>query len=346
MKKAIRLFFATIFTLIVTVFIGISGVGFASTSTNLDDSITPSLATIERKLYDFHDQIAYTLVYNRQGGYSITHIKSGVICEYSEDGDNPFASLREPFYYGGPGAYLSKSNGKFFNSRGEQQRISQNSIAKLDSINEAFIAEGQSYITRENFTLISEPSYVSAYTFCIDPALHGDALYGWLNGYDNYCGRIAAVHLLRYYDMWFQEAHIPTNYLYDNALFEILNVQVTNDTLSLCTTLRNGLRTYYANYVPYTSVDVTYTILNPRNKIINHISQNKPSILVTYSSNNTEPITTNVSSTYGLTTAHCSIVYGYSANYYRINLCYLSGTPNSNNCNIHRQYVYGAVFIN
>ncbi len=343
MKKAIKLVFVTILSFIVMVFVGTSVVCLANPITN-SDGLTTSLEIYEQSLYDFHDEISYTLLYNRQGGYSITHIESGVICEYSEVGKNPFASLKEPFYYGGPGAYLSKHNGNFYNSRGEVQNLNQSSMDKLDEINETFVREGQTYANRESFTLITNHLYAYSYTFDIDPSLQGNALNSWLDGYNNYCGRIAAVHLLRFYDLYFPETHIPTNYPYDNTLFGILDVQVTNQTLALCTTLRNGLRTYYANYVPYTSAEVTYTILNPRNKIINHISQNKPSILVTYNTNNVEPI--NTSSTYGLNSAHCSIVYGYSTNYYRVNLCFLNGTPESNNCNIHKQYVYGAVFIN
>ena len=193
MNKTFKLLLVTIVTMVVTtLFVGTSIVGLANpieqtSASPLDDIINYN----EVELYDLHDNVAYLLRFGSMGGYSITHMASGIVCEYDEYRINPYSSTEGRLYYGGPGAYylmpyavVGKIGAKeFFN-------ITNEALQQLDSINQGFIEDSQSISIASvtdstGYTLISQHGFAENYY-----------LSSSLNN-DNGCGKAASILLLQ-----------------------------------------------------------------------------------------------------------------------------------------------------
>lgn len=271
----------------------------------------------EENLYDFNDNVTYLLRYKNDGGYSIIHQESGVVCEYDEFNVSPYNGEIGKLYYGGPGVYLSmpsKLVGKI--SPMQYFGITQEENASLEAINSTFIEQAQSMepftiTSNDGYTLINNYAFIENYSFTSNLLWNVNVI------------ELSAIVLLRYYDIYQNSNYIPAN-MDDSLLADKLVLAETDNTnLEICSKGKAGLIDYINNYTSGISPNVTYTILSPRNDILSGISSNKPSIIVmtnSYSDNK------------------CNVVYGYSGNYYRI--------KSTTSCyNVNRSYVYGGIFI-
>ena len=344
MKKVFA--FCLIFMLTFLVGIGIIGTTKPYSALAI---ISPeeAVSMTERYLYDFHDEITYLLRYSDNGGYSITHLPSGMVCEFDDTILNPYHCLDEgKFYYGGPGNYYSLSQEQENTSIRDIYNITNEHVNFIDRINKSFETRAYAPDVTESFTLMSSHYFYENFMFnwALDSSFNPILPNG-----DNYCGRVAAAMLLKYFDTY--NANVIPSWMDDSALInEHLSTQLfgLNTTASLCSTIKSGLIDYFDNNASNVDATVTYNILSPRNKIVNRISQDKPSILVLLNSNNEilDPVSINgVIREY--MTAHCCIVFGYSTNYYRMNSGWWSSSAfyADRIYNIHRSYVYGAVFL-
>ena len=270
----------------------------------------------EENLYDFNDNVTYLLRYKNDGGYSIIHQESGVVCEYDEFNVSPYNGEIGKLYYGGPGVYLSmpsKLVGKI--SPMQYFGITQEENASLEAINSTFIEQAQSM---ETFTITSNDGYTLINN------------YGAFLNYDNIPNTIQGVQscclLLKFFNDYFGgncvqngvdaiTFYCDVEYYFDNS---------ATGNLQICQALKNCMINYMNAHTPNSNISVTYTIISPRSDIISRIGVNKPSIVVMTNS---------------YSDSKCNIVYGYSGNFYRIY------TASMISVNINRSYVYGGVFL-
>lgn len=327
--RLVRLLIIIVSTMLITVFIGVGVVCYADSINT--QSIVNSKEEIyfgEELLYDLHDNITYRLNYCSIGGYSITHIASGVVCEYDEERVNPFAGKKGRLYYAGPGNYLSINERNIENLLAINYfNVSLEEVKWLDEINADFMEQeslSTKSVTVGGYTMIAQHGYISNYY--LDASLNND----------NGCGKAASVLLLRFYDQYYNSNYIPAG-VSDTSLYNYyINTQLWNNGPSLCSSIKQGLIDYLDIYASSINATITYNILSPRNKIIERIAQDQPSILVLTASDDMEL----VSRESGGVSAHCALVYGFSGDYYRIH-----STWNREVYNVHRRYAYGAVFL-
>lgn len=274
------------------------------------------VVSYEEYLHDYNDNVTYLLRYSTEGGYSITHIGTGVVCEYDDFNNSPYDGKTGKLYYGGPGAYLSmplKLVGKITPMQYFGITIEENE--QLNSINNSFVEQANAMSTftvtsNDGYTLINNYNFIESYTF--EPGIQQMAV-----------SKLATFLTLEFYDEFINSNYIPSGV---DAATTISRFSWSNSvsTTLLCSKLKEGLINYINNYTTGVSSSVTYTILNPRSDILANINANKPSILVmtnSYSNN------------------ACNVVYGYSGNYYRIK------STEGVSYNVNRNYVYGGVFL-
>ena len=310
MKKIIKLLIITVLFMVVFVTCVMGGVCYAQVEER----------TLEIELYDFNEEITYVLRYKTSGGYSITHLQSGVICEYDEERISPYLELSGKMYYGGPGSYLAIPNSKKIKTTAmDYFGISQEENEKLNAINESFVAETRSsfpytIVGSDGYTLINNHQTIANYSFNIPN----------LSGYP--ASKLSAVLMLRFYDNHYNINYIPTNY----TNVDIINLlgwsNSIGDNINRCTKMKEGIISYLENYAIGVNATVNYTIISPRSEIIARINANQPSIVVMTNSHSGD---------------NCNIVYGYSGNYYKIRAVKSS----SASYNVNRSYVYGGVFL-
>ena len=274
------------------------------------------VVSYEEYLHDFNDNVTYLLRYSTEGGYSITHIGTGVVCEYDDFNNSPYDGKTGKLYYGGPGAYLSmplKLVGKITPMQYFGITIEENE--QLNSINNSFVEQANAMSTftvtsNDGYTLINNYNFIESYTF--EPGIQQMAV-----------SKLATFLTLEFYDEFINSNYIPSG-VNDATTISRFSWSNSVSTTLLCSTLKEGLINYINNYTTGVSSSVTYTILNPRSDILANINANKPSILVmtnSYSNN------------------ACNVVYGYSGNYYRIK------STEGVSYNVNRSYVYGGVFL-
>ena len=280
--------------------------------------------TLEIELYDFNEEIAYVLRYKTSGGYSITHLQSGVICEYDEERISPYLELSGKMYYGGPGSYLAIPNSKKIKTTAmDYFGISQEENEKLNAINESFVAETRSgfpytIVGSDGYTLINNHQMIANYSFT------SNDIVAFLS--NNAASKLSAIVLLRFYDNYYNINYISTGNT-DATIVGMLDWSNTiENNLTLCNKIKEGMIAYLRDYAQSVNATITYTAISPRSEIIARINANQPSIVVMTNSHSGD---------------NCNIVYGYSGNYYKIRAVKSS----SASYNVNRSYVYGGVFL-
>ncbi len=306
MKKRISFLFVILIVATMTAFSACGIVAFAQSE----------VVSYEEYLHDYNDNVTYLLRYSTEGGYSITHIGTGVVCEYDDFNNSPYDGKTGKLYYGGPGAYLSmplKLVGKITPMQYFGITIEENE--QLNSINNSFVVQANAMST---FTVTSNDGYTLINNY--------NALENYGAIANNTQGAVAIYYLLRFFNDYLGgncvQNGVSTNTLYNNIASLFDSSETGN--LQICQALKECMISYMNIYTPNANLSVTYTIISPRSEIISRIGANKPSILVMTNS---------------YSDSKCNVVYGYSGNYYRISNNY------SVSYNVNRSYVYGGVFL-